>query len=557
MLQFLKKISKEIYFPLGLLIIILWQMLLPGYILTLDMVFTPKLNNSFGAGSFYNSLPLKYLFKFFNLFCDGWIIQKIMLMALFFCLFYLALKYLPAPKKYCANYWAALFYAINPFVYERFLAGHWQHLFAYAFLPPFIYYLFKFVKSPGWQNSAWLFGWLSLIGIFSLHFLVMAILILMPYLLYQILKNLIFKNKKQAKDILKFTLIFGIIFIIINSYWLIPYLFNSQKLIIHNFNSAHYQAFQTATDQKIGAFFNVLALYGYWGENQPWANYWLWPKDNFIFWLVIFSLLIALILVGLIFGLKKKKFRSKTLFFLILSIGAYIFSCGVGETIFKSFNYWLFEHIYFWRGFRDSQKWSAWLALSYAYFGSLGIFAIMNWLKNSKLKQVALIIIFLIPLLYTYPMLGGFARQLQPVWYPQSWQKVNQILNQDKSEFKVLFLPWHQYMSFNFNHNLIIANPALAFFDQPVIQSENMEINNILTQSTQTKYQEINNLVLNPDNLPAATVISELKAKNIKYIIFAQDLKDQDIFKYSFLDSAKIRKIYDSNEIVLYELLDF
>jgi hypothetical protein len=154
-------------------------------------------------------------------------------------------------------------------------------------------------------------------------------------------------------------------------------------------------------------------------------------------------------------------------------------------------------------------------------------------------------------------MLGGFARQLQPVWYPPSWHKVNQILNQDKSEFQVLFLPWHQYLSFNFNHNLIIANPALAFFNQPIIQSENMEINNILTQSTQTKYQEINNLVLNPDNLPAATVINELKAKNIKYIIFAQDLKNHDIFKYSFLDSAKISKIYDSNEIVLYELLDF
>ncbi|MCX6744398.1 MAG: hypothetical protein NTX82_02645 [Candidatus Parcubacteria bacterium] len=552
MLQFLKKTCKEIYFPLGLLIIILWQMLTPGYVLTLDMVFTPKLNFFFSQGDILNTLPVLYFIKLLNIFLFGWIIQKIVLIALFFCLGYLAFKFLPVPQKYYANYWAALFYTINPFVYERFLAGHWQHLFAYAFLPPFIYYLFKFAKSPGWQNSVWLFGWLFLIGIFSVHFLVMAILVLAIYLSCQILKNFIIQNKKQAIIIIKFTLLFSLFFLIFNSYWLIPYLTKPNDSLLNNINSQHLQAFQTANNQHLSTNLNVLALYGYWGENQPWANYWLWPKDNFIFWLIISAFLFTLISSGIYYGFKH--YRSQTIFFIVLALFAFVFSCGVGNTVFKPINQWLFEHIFFWRGFRDTQKFSGLLVLSYAYFGSLGFYYIMNSLQKHKIAKFAMIVLFALPLLYTYPILGGFARQLQPVWYPKSWDQVNQLINQDKTNYKVLFLPWHQYLSLKFNHNLITANPAQAFFDQSIIQSENIEVNNILTQSTQSKYQKINNLILNLENLPATTVINELKAENIKYIIFAQDLIAEDNLKYVFMESPRLSEMYSSPEIKLFSL---
>lgn len=551
-----KKIHNDINFSIIFVFLILWQMLLPGYILTLDMVFTPHLEFYLAANNFYNNLPLIYSLKFLNLFLSGWIIQKIMLIALFFCLFYLAVRFLPIPKKCHANYWGALFFAINPFVYERFLAGHWTHLFAYAFLPPFIFYLFKFAKSPGWQNSSWLFGWLFLIGIFSLHFLVMAILILMPYLFFVVLKNLIIKNKRKAKDILIFTLIFGIFFIIINSYWLIPYLFNPQKSIINNFTQENLEAFKTSGDAILGANLNVLSLYGFWQESQPWANYWLWPKDNFIFWSILAMGLAAIILIGAIKGLKDKTCRGKALFFLTLSFFAFTFSAGLGETIFKSLNQWLFENLFFWRGFRDSNKFSGFLALSYAYLGSYGLVFIINKLQKYKIANLALIALFSFPLFYTYPMLGGFARQLQPVWYPQSWHQINEILNLDNQEFKVLFLPWHQYLSLNFNHQLITANPAKAFFGKEIIQGQNMELGNIFTTANDHDYQEIEKLIINSNKNPDE-IIADLQTKHIKYIIFAHDLIEQDTFTYQFLNSKKLWKTFNSTEITFYKIADF
>jgi hypothetical protein len=549
-----KKIPKEIYLSGIFVVLVLWQMLLPGYILTLDMVSTPKLSINFGEGSFLNALPLTYCLKFFNILLTGWIIQKIMLIALFFCLFYLAINYLPVPRKYYSNYWAALFYSVNPFVYERFLAGHWTHLFAYALLPLFIHYLFKFAEKPNWRKSASLFGSLFLISIFSLHFFVMAIFILIIYSVSQLAKSLIDKNLKFTENILKFCLILGFIFLVSCSYWLVPYLFNPNQSIISGFNQQNIEAFRTSGDFRLGTSLNVLALYGIWNENQPWANYWLWPKDNFIFWAIIASMLLVILALGIFFGLKHRDYRAKTIFFLILGILAFIFSCGIGDTIFKPINQWLFGHIFFWRGFRDSQKFSGLIILSYAYFGSLGFYYIINKLQKFRIAKFAMIVLFALPLLYTYPMLGGFARQLQPVWYPKSWNQVNRLLNQDKSNFKVLFLPWHQYLTLKFNHNLITANPAKSFFNQPIIQSENMEVNNILTQAAQSKYQKINNLIFNAEKLPATSIINQLKANNIKYIIFAQDLITDDNVKYVFLNSTDLTEIYSSPEIKLFYL---
>ena len=140
--------KKNIVFFLIIAIIILWQMLLPGYVLTLDMVFTPKLHILHHLGDFYNSLPLTALLEFLNFFLSGWIIEKIILVSLFFLIGYLAFVFLPVPKKYHAHYFAALLYTINPFVYERFLAGQWTLLFAYALLPPFFYYLIALKDKP-------------------------------------------------------------------------------------------------------------------------------------------------------------------------------------------------------------------------------------------------------------------------------------------------------------------------------------------------------------------------------------------------------------------------
>jgi hypothetical protein len=561
-LKSFKKIDNNLWLFLGGAILILWQMLKPGYILTLDMVFTPKLKLDyfFSEGSVINPLPLVYFLKFLDLFLAGWVIEKIIIFCLFFLIGYLAFKFLPLPKKFYINYWGALFYTVNPFVYERFLAGHWLVLFGYAFLPSFIHYLIKFFKEPTLKAGFWLFGWLFLINIFSLHVFVMVTLILVSYLIVVLAKNLILKNNQKTKLLLKNFAMPLAIFLIISGYWLAPYILNKNNSVINTFNDPYqWEAFKTSSDAQLRSSLNVLALYGFWGEHEPWAGYFLWPKDNFLFWLPVFLSLALLIVLGAIFGLLNKENRPKTLFFLILGVISYILSCGLGETMFKGFNLWLFKHLNFWSGFRDTNKFSGLLVLSYVYLGATGIMAVMDFVKskNFKFSKQLLMFFFIIPLLYTYTMLGGFARQLIPVWYPADWQKVNAILNQDNNDFKVLFLPWHLYFSLDFNHQLVTANPAKGFFDKPVIQGENMELGKIYSQDRTLENQEIEGLIIN-NNLSADYIITALENRGIKYIIFAHDLdelKEKERFNFLRQGGGHLKEIFDSNSLTLYKIV--
>ncbi|MDD4902602.1 MAG: hypothetical protein PHE24_05725 [Patescibacteria group bacterium] len=628
-----KETLGNIFFFAIVCLVVLWQMFWPGYILTLDMVFAPHLNFNawFSEGNFLNSSPLIYLLKFLNLFLAGWVIQKILILGLFFLIGYLAYLYLPVPKKNYARYFAALVYLINPFVYERFLAGQITVLFAYAFLPPFIAALIRFHRQPLWKSVFKLFGWLILINIFSLHLFVMSVLVLAGYFAVSFFlrqttpKPLPSTNSGQALEkegdlthpvssgtshpsregnfnpprlantprprgaatpldrgdfgtppgegnlthpgsaaepplliegtftrqwdwAIKF-LVGGLVFLAISSYWLVPYFLNQDSSVINNFDQSNWQAFKTAGDKHLGTAVNVLSLYGFWEEHENWAGYFIWPKDNYVFWLIATLALLILIISGIIWGVKEK--RKLAIALTLIGLGSFIFSCGAGDTIFKNLNWWLFEHFSFWRGFRDSEKWTSYLVLVYAIFGGWGVSCLSEFWQKKRIEKYFVYLLMTLAILGTYTELGGFARQLQPVWYPESWYKAKQILDQDKEDYRILFLPWHAYLSLNFNHKLITANPADQFFGGKIIQSRNMEMPGASGNYIDRKYIALDKMITD-DNLSAEMMLDVLQENKIKYIISLPDLIGADKYQYNFINQGKIKPILEENDLKLF-----
>jgi hypothetical protein len=250
--------------------------------------------------------------------------------------------------------------------------------------------------------------------------------------------------------------------IVLNSYWLLGIARGTSHIsrTIDQIGNSDLSAFTTASGPHGNLFFNVLSMYGFWLER---FNRYVMPNANVFLWIIIFLLFAILIGMG-IFD-RWHKDRKLTTALLLCGLIGFIMAYGIEAPITGPAVHWIVLHVPLMKGFREPEKFSALLVLVYAYFASYGLdrllFHIRSWSpgKRELLAGGALAL----PVLYVSTMPFGFVNQLKPVNYPASWYSFNQQLLKVPPSGKVLFLPWHEYMSYDFSPR-IIANPAANFF---------------------------------------------------------------------------------------------
>ena len=184
----IKKFNNIIYFYFSIFLtfIIVISLLGYGYIFSLDGLTGIQINVNEVSIS-YSTMLFEYIYKLFSQVTNVFITQKIYMILIFFGMLYLPLTYFPnvfTNKKSDSKniefikYVVAIFYTVNPFVYERFLAGQWAVLAGYALLWPFVYYLIEFVRGGEVKDFQKLLIATFLVGAVSFHFLIMCFVIL-------------------------------------------------------------------------------------------------------------------------------------------------------------------------------------------------------------------------------------------------------------------------------------------------------------------------------------------------------------------------------------------
>jgi len=525
----------------ALALVVLLPLFKSGYVFAMDMVFTPHMR---WPAQF--NLPSVFLYLL-NLILPSQVIQKILLFLILF-LAGTGMHKLILAKSQLPKYFAGIFYIFNPFVYSRFLFGQLWQLMAYALMPFVVKSLFNFFNEFNFKNALKIGLWFAFIGFISPHFIGFEFLFLAIVFLAYIWKNR--KSPKKIFKMVKYSILVVMIFLILSSWWVATYLDKSSprgQYVQAIIGEKDFEAFQTTRDAKYGILWNVAAMYGFWGDRM---GQYVVPKDTMPYWFPLFLIIFSLVIFGAICTFKKNRFIAGI--FMVTAVMAFIFSVGIAYPPFAPIIKFLNKNLFIFRGFRDSQKFTALLVLTYAYFGAMGINKILGSLQGKKLKNwkpVLAALFIALPILYSPLMVWGFRGQLHASHYPQSWFEANKILNQDKDDFKVLFFPWHQYMSFGFVRNKVLGNPAPRFFDKETIAGDNMEIGEIYTHSQRPVSKLVENKVLAKrdkiDNLGKMLI-----SFNIKYVLLA---KEADWDEYGFLDQQKdLEMIYESEELKIY-----
>lgn len=537
--------DRIIYLEYGLLaLLVLLPLLKPGYIFALDMVFTPKIR-------FPQEIsPVPLALYLLNYVIPSQVIEKILLFLVLFLSGIGMHRLIPAKKEW-PKYFAAILYIFNPFVFQRLTAGQLGIVEAYALTPFLVKTILDFLDEMNLRRALGIAVLTSVIFAFSLHNGVFAVLFGTVAVFVFLIRNL--REPAKIFPILKYGSILILALLLLNVFWLIPF-FKGSVLgaqTMSRFSEKDIIGFQSVADPTFGVLFNVAAMYGFWGER---SERFISPKDLLPGWHIIFLLIFVVVVWGLVAGLRNRESRFRAITFGTVGVISFILAVGVAHPIFAPIFWFLVRKIPFFVGFRESQKFVALLILSYSFLGGLGLDDILRRFEGlrripKKLFLVIPALFLILPVIYTYPMLWGFGGYLRVTPdYPKDWYEVNEFLNADKADFKVLFLPWHQYMHFSFVGK-VIANPAKDFFDKPVIQGDNIEFGPIYTQ-----VRKPSSIYIEKNFVKAAPNVTDMGKKliplKVKYVILA---KEVDFQKYSYLDSQKdLKLVMDTETLSVY-----
>ncbi len=379
---FLKKINnvfkkEKYYFIFSLIfsIIICWQLLLPGYIITLDWVGGPSTHIDIENIDSILNLPGNLILFILKTFLPNWFVQKIIFITIFFLLLYLPLKFFPF-KKNNNEYFASLLFTFNPFVYERILAGQWRVVLGYTFIFPLFYFLYKFQKTRKKQNLYFAFLIVFLIGWFSIHFFVINIVLFILWFICFLLFAQ--KDKNHIYTVFKNIFYSTLVFLLSSSYWIFPFFFK-KEVVTSKFDKLHLSAFGSCGTGNLDVMINILLLKGFWAECHKWSEQFKLLSYNNLLSFFVFLIIFLFIIFGILKILKK---RDKKLFFIFIWFSmALIFSSGI-NSYFSFINQVFFDNISIWNGFRDSQKWSGVLAFVYSMLGAIGAGVLLETIKK-------------------------------------------------------------------------------------------------------------------------------------------------------------------------------
>ena len=417
-------------------------------------------------------------------------------------------------------------FVANPFVLDRFLAGHLHLLLACGLLPWALAPLDRILRpsaddAPSVRAHALAAAaWFAAISVVDLHVAGM----------YGVLAVIAFAVARRP--------IAAVIFVAAGAglvaFWLLSSLLVSPSGTIGEADLAVY----ASRPEGFGVIPNLLAMEGFWRDELPVTR----PVGLTL----LVAPLLAVVLVGAIEAFRSPERRKLAVTLSIAGGLGLVLAAGTAfpptEAVFR----WLFDSLPPFRLYREPQKLLGLLLLAYAVFTALGIQALARYTRRSGWPNALGPASLLMVLAYGLPMLWGFGGRVELSRYPSDWARAEAAMEEGG---RALILPWHLYAVWSFSDGRIVANPARAYFPREVLAAGETGFEDVPPQSPDPFIRLVDTLV---DRREEITEIGGILAPmDVRYVILLHEVDHQT---YGFLEGqTDLRPHFRGDALTLWE----
>jgi hypothetical protein len=334
--------------------------------------------------------------------------------------------------------------------------------------------------------------------------------------------------------------------------------------------------YRTNGDPHLGLFANVLALYGFW-RTGPGPEL---PKDVIIGWPFLMFAILVIVGVGAWHALRRRPIqddgmipennhegirtkhqtlastdisdphgvnddysiqvdekRLALLLFFVGVVGYFLALGNQGPT--GGLFLWAYDHVPFFSIMREPQKFLMLLAVAYAVLFGWGVERLsQSDISPSRFGTVATAVFLsaVLPLGYCATIFDGLAGQITSSPLPSAYQSADALMGTGVGN--VLVLPWHIYMEYPFTNGRVVANVGPTAFRRNVISGDNVEADDVETQSTSPRSAYLQQLY---ENGRRTSDFGALVAPlGVQYVVLS---KAVDWTSYSWLNHQKDLKL--------------
>jgi hypothetical protein len=425
-------------------------------------------------------------------------------------------------------------FVINPFVYDRILAGQLLILLAYALLPWALAPLTRFAQRASRIDLLVGLAWIAGISIVDIHVGGMALLLL--------ISSIVFSPERVLIKL--FLIVLTVVGLLaINSYWVLPSLFSNESARLGVGDFIAYSPRPRSPE----ILPRVLLLHGFWRLEFP------SPLDERrTLFLATWLPIAATAIYGMSRAAGARKWVRPTMALGAACLVSLVLGMGRSFALTAPAAKWLFTNFPGYGIYREPQKLIGLLALAYGVFVAVGLDRLETRLQRfHKHFGTAVVVAAALPLLATN-LLWGFGGRADVSQFPDGWTRADEATAGE--EGSVLIFPWYLYQPVNFAGFRTIANPAPEVFRMPTLVSGAADLF-VRRETPPSDPRDIYVTRLLNDRGRLENFGHLVAPLGVHYIALAHI---SDFGSYRFLDrQPDLRQIFSSGEMTLYENLAF